>query len=121
MNNKVIFANNLRGIAAILVLISHFLGVFVSNPNAVHELLHIDQISHSHNGLNLLFEIVNFNPVINYGHFGVALFFLISGFVIPFSLTKYPPHEICGKQNFAYISHILDCSIYYDCFIVYVQ
>ncbi|WP_303166756.1 acyltransferase [Phascolarctobacterium sp.] len=88
---KIVFANSLRGIAAMIVLISHYFDVFYTRPAAVHELLHISHISDSHAGMEFLYKIFNFCTSISYGHLGVAIFFLISGFVIPFSMDKYPP------------------------------
>lgn len=89
MSNKVIFANNLRGIAALLVVASHFFGVFYSSHEAVHFLLQINSVD-IHEELKI-YEITNNLRYLNLGCLGVSLFFLISGFVIPFSLDKYPP------------------------------
>lgn len=94
---KIVFANSLRGIAAMIVLISHYFDVFYTRPAAVHELLYISHISDSHAGMEFLYKIFNFCTSISYGHLGVAIFFLISGFVIPFSLDKYPPPKVCFK------------------------
>ena len=58
------FADTLRGIAAGLVLLDHTLDLA---------------------GLSLTAKF----PLLSLGQLGVALFFLVSGFVIPISLPKY--------------------------------
>jgi peptidoglycan/LPS O-acetylase OafA/YrhL len=86
--HNVVFANTLRGVAALLVLISHHWGLFW-NDRAV---------AARFSGLPLLPENIAspyFSEIlragivpINLGALGVSIFFLISGFVIPFSLIK---------------------------------
>ena len=86
MGNKVIFANNLREMAALLVVASYFFGVFYSSHEAVYFLLQINFID-IHEELKI-YETTNNLEYLNLGCLGVSLFFLISGFVIPFSLDK---------------------------------
>ena len=81
---RVEFAHVLRGLAALLVLASHFLGVFWANPAAVGGLLNAPALSVV---MPEYFAPLHFSTQFNYGSFGVAIFFLISGFVIPFSLA----------------------------------
>lgn len=82
---RVEFANALRGIAALSVMFAHYFGVFWTAPAAVMELT----------GLSYLpapipvFVRWTLIPHFNWGAFGVALFFLISGFVIPFAFKTY--------------------------------
>jgi len=80
------FANFLRAIAVISVVFGgHFVVVFWFYTIAAFQLLGIDMppVIVPPNWLTLLHA-----PSFNYGQFGVAIFFLISGFVIPFSCTK---------------------------------
>lgn len=88
MNNKVAFANNLRGIACVIVVISHFFCVFYEMPQAIHDLLRIGGTD-LHEAVYPVFHFFQLPSIFNYGAIGISLFFLISGFVIPFSLDKY--------------------------------
>jgi peptidoglycan/LPS O-acetylase OafA/YrhL len=80
--NKFIFANQLRGVAAILVVMTHYFGTFFAEQDLLAARtfspnLHLAPAPWVH-----LFELEYQGP------FGVAIFFLISGFVIPYSLQK---------------------------------
>ena len=82
---KVLFADQLRGLAFICVVIVHWLGVF-RQYDLMSYVTGAPAIDLSNHNLyeNLLPGLPNFN----YGPFGVSLFFLISGFVIPFSMDS---------------------------------
>lgn len=86
MSERIIFANNLRGLAAILVVVSHFVGIFfVMNP-VICSLLGVPVLE----SLPPLPDFLRFtseNSIV-LGQFGVGIFFIISGFVIPFSLIN---------------------------------
>lgn len=86
---KIQFAHNLRGIAAIMVVFCHVGSMFFSNPESITKLVGVPAYFPIETMLvkisSMLSKSINFNS----GAFGVALFFLISGFVIPFSLKKY--------------------------------
>ena len=79
---KFIFANQLRGIAALLVVMTHYFGSFF----AEQELLAARTFSPNLQLVKAPWVHVFELPC--QGPFGVGLFFLISGFVIPFSLRK---------------------------------
>lgn len=88
---KVVFAQILRGYAALIVCINHLFLVYWNDKNYVGALIYDKSFTFGLVGNNFLhslsngiFETTKFAP----GYFGVALFFLISGFVIPFSLEK---------------------------------
>lgn len=87
-NTKIQFANALRGFAAITVLISHHYGVFWNVRDVVATMTNSPVLSNEYFGtpkyINYLWQVPNFS----WGLFGVALFFIISGFVIPYSIQK---------------------------------
>jgi peptidoglycan/LPS O-acetylase OafA/YrhL len=81
------FVHQLRGIAALVVIFgAHLLGVFWLNPLAVRTLIGVPSWDPPP-GPQLVMWLHHF-PLIGFGHFGVAVFFLISGFVIPFSVKR---------------------------------
>jgi peptidoglycan/LPS O-acetylase OafA/YrhL len=80
---RLVFAHQLRGIAALLIVITHYFGTFYGAQGFVSAVtfspdLHLAAPSWVH--------YMDF-PYLK-GPFGVAVFFLISGFVIPFSLEE---------------------------------
>jgi peptidoglycan/LPS O-acetylase OafA/YrhL len=87
--DKVIFANQLRAIAIIAVMISHLCGIYWLARSTVSAYIFAPEIEGPASGLLGWLS----PPTVNYGPFGVAIFFLISGFVIPFSLSKLSPIE----------------------------
>lgn len=82
---KVIFADQLRGLAFLCVVAVHWLGIF-RDYNLISYITGAPAIDTSNHNLydNLLPGLPNFN----YGPFGVSIFFMISGFVIPFSMMN---------------------------------
>ncbi|MEZ6136632.1 MAG: acyltransferase [Pirellulaceae bacterium] len=81
------FANTLRGLACLMVVVAHYSYVFWIAPAAVASYTHLpapppDQL------VVPGFSVLNSIPYIQWGPLGVAVFFVISGFVIPFSLTR---------------------------------
>jgi peptidoglycan/LPS O-acetylase OafA/YrhL len=84
-DQKVEFANALRGLAALSVIVSHYLGVFWGNAVAVAELT---GMSRAPVPIPTMAELALSFPL-KWAPFGVALFFVISGFVIPFSFETY--------------------------------
>lgn len=81
---RIIFANILRGVGAIAVLVSHYIGIFwvmhpgISDLMKVPKLLNFPSLEFP---LSILAEYC-----IVLGQFGVGVFFIVSGLVIPFSL-----------------------------------
>jgi peptidoglycan/LPS O-acetylase OafA/YrhL len=84
-SERIEFANGLRGIAALSVITGHYLGTFWKLTEAVAGLTGMVRAPVA---LPFFVEWVGASPI-NLGAFGVALFFLISGFVIPLSFQSY--------------------------------
>lgn len=87
-NTKVDFANTLRGFAAFSVLVWHYCGVFWLDRVVAGELANAPTLAADRYATPHWISLLNAIPVFNWGPYGVALFFIISGFVIPFSLQK---------------------------------
>lgn len=82
--DKVIFADQLRAVAALCVMIVHLLGSYwLARDVVAHHVFAPVLEGPSSRSLQLISP-----SYFNFGPFGVALFFLVSGFVIPFSLAK---------------------------------
>ncbi len=105
--NKIVFANQLRGVAALIVLIWHFYCVFFQYPEAVVDLLGIKTYSISASPFISL--VLNEIKILNLGQLGVAIFFLISGFVIPFSLKRYSIKAFATNRFFRLFPTYLVC------------
>jgi len=85
MKTRIEFANTLRGIAACLVLAEHYTGFFRGSRQVIASISNTPVLSETAvPGPPYLahLQISHFSS----SSFGVALFFLISGFVIPLSL-----------------------------------
>lgn len=79
--NRIDVIDQLRGIAAVSVVIAHLAGqAFFTYDGVTSSAL-----------LDILLKNVFIGEYINFGRFGVVLFFIISGYVIPFSFPKENP------------------------------
>ena len=83
---KVVFANQLRAVAALSVMLSHWGGVYILMGPLVGWITSTPVVDAGRPAILRLTML----PDCNFGAFGVAIFFLISGFVIPFSLRAQP-------------------------------
>lgn len=81
--HKLLFAQQLRGIAAILIVITHYFGVYYGAQQVVAGITFSPELHLQPAAWVPYMDL----PYLK-GPFGVALFFLISGFVIPFSLQQ---------------------------------
>ncbi|MFT0520505.1 acyltransferase family protein [Pseudomonas faucium] len=95
-NDKAVFANQLRGLAVILVLIIHWAGIYWYARGTVADFIHAPMVE---GPSSRLIDIISI-PTVNYGALGVAIFFMISGFVIPFSLARASPIEFIVSRIF---------------------
>ncbi|WP_167535627.1 acyltransferase family protein [Serratia odorifera] len=108
MNNKagkVVFADQLRVLAFISVVITHWVGRFwEAQPVVAYLTKSPEIIGITPHYIDRLMPPV---PWFDYGSFGVAVFFLISGFVIPFSLkNKKPARFIMARAVRIYPTYI---------------
>ena len=84
--SRIRFANQLRGLAALCVAVSHLIGVYWALPDVVSAVTATAPPPPA--PYPDLFWLV-LRQWFNLGPFGVALFFLISGMVVPFSLERH--------------------------------
>src|SRR5215469_2826269 len=86
--SRVWFAQALRALACLLVVFAHYGHLFVLEPDTVGRLCFCPPLTDLPRAAFLrvftLCDAWHFSPA----NFGVALFFLVSGFVIPFSLRR---------------------------------
>jgi peptidoglycan/LPS O-acetylase OafA/YrhL len=102
---KIIFANQLRGIAALSVVITHYLAIYFSMQDAVAGWTFSPNFHFVPPPWTSYLDFRHFN----FGPFGVAVFFLISGFVIPFSLAKLSPRRFLIARFFRIYPTYLVC------------
>jgi peptidoglycan/LPS O-acetylase OafA/YrhL len=84
--HRILFADQLRGIAALLVVLSHLAGIYWFQPEIVAQVVGGPVPAGPVPALAQWLDRLPFDP----GAFGVAVFFLISGFVVPLSLQGRP-------------------------------
>ena len=87
MENKYLFAHYLRGLAAISVVIAHYGTAFFNSNDVLAPLVNAPQIKDRSYPWIIGFVPQDFTGFL--GVFGVTIFFIISGFVIPLSIEKY--------------------------------
>ncbi|MGL5742129.1 MAG: acyltransferase family protein [Legionella sp.] len=99
-NTRIEFANTLRGLAALFVVISHYLSTFWYKRDSVAYMINAPILSIEHYATPTFIQWFNPFPLFDWGAYGVALFFIISGFVIPFSLQQTTSFGFCINRFF---------------------
>lgn len=111
-NIKIEFANTLRGFAALFVVLSHYLSTFWYKRDSVAHLIHAPLLSSETHATPMYVVWLNLFPLFDWGAYGVGLFFIISGFVIPFSLQRTNSLGFCVNRLFRIIpTYVIGFSI----------
>lgn len=96
--SRIEFANTLRGLACLCVVVAHYMGVFWIAPNVTPIFTGIPPSPNHHIPPYIL--AVNSIPNFNWGAFGVGVFYLISGFVVPFSFLRQNRRQFAINRIF---------------------
>lgn len=98
MNQKYIFANYLRGLAALSVMFAHFGTSFFNANDTLSLLVNAKPVADRSYPWIVTLIPVDFPGFL--AVFGVSIFFMISGFVIPMSIERYSISEFLSKRFF---------------------
>lgn len=112
--NKIVFLNSLRGIAALLVVVWHLGYMFWNAPLAIKQGMPYLSVNHITPIPLIYTQFINFLSKYNIdiASIGVALFFLISGFVISLSLEKVSTKQFIINRIFRlYPTYIIGFSL----------
>jgi peptidoglycan/LPS O-acetylase OafA/YrhL len=87
MADRIVFADALRGVAALSVVVAHYGFAFWTNGSTISQIANIPAVP---DGVmpHATAWMLGFHSNFSFAAFGVSLFFLISGFVIPISLDR---------------------------------
>lgn len=88
---KIEFADALRGVAVLSVALCHYLQIYWLDRNSPPFMINVAPLEDSVVRTPDYVLPLAQSPFIQNGSFGVALFFLISGFVITLSVRNYHP------------------------------
>lgn len=83
---KIVFIHQLRAIATLMVCLWHLTITFWYANNMIVERYHLQPLDSLGVKINSIYREVIMGIGLNFGMFGVAIFFLISGFIVPYSL-----------------------------------
>jgi peptidoglycan/LPS O-acetylase OafA/YrhL len=97
--NRIWFLQMLRGVAALAVVLFHLFIIFWVSNDIVQTVCPTPVVNFTHPWLTISKKILDALHL-NVGAFGVALFFLISGFVIPISLEKQSTRNFLMQRFF---------------------
>lgn len=95
---RIVFAHELRGIASVSVLFGHYFGTFFALQPDIAHLLGVPPLSQLPRLIWPLSLFAEY-PILA-GQFGVGVFFIISGFVIPFSIENNDRLQFVVRRMF---------------------
>ncbi|WP_052046309.1 acyltransferase family protein [Candidatus Paracaedibacter symbiosus] len=98
-SSRIEFAHVLRGWAAMAVLVSHYYGVFWLKREVASNLTHTPILPNIWQTPSFI-KWLHAQEMFNWGAYGVAIFFLISGFVMPFALQRQQRLEFLVNRIF---------------------
>ena len=87
-SSRIEFANTLRGYAALCVLVYHYGFIFWAYRDITAGLVNAPPLDATRYATPVYLHWIAAIQPFDLGAYGVALFFLISGFVIPFTFEK---------------------------------
>lgn len=99
--DRIWFAQYLRGIAALLVVVDHLVVLYWLSPGFAASIANVppvDKFTFDLPHLAVFHELAGHNVTV--GSCAVAMFLLISGFVIPMSLERYRPGQFLVARVF---------------------
>lgn len=112
IQKRVEFANNLRGLAAMLVVFAHYIVHFWCMRIEAAQLTFSTTLNEKQVPTPKIFTFFDFGHSFEFGSIGVGIFFIISGFVIPFSLKKHNLHRfLLGRVNRIFPVYIVGFTI----------
>jgi peptidoglycan/LPS O-acetylase OafA/YrhL len=99
--NRIWFLQLSRAIACLFVILAHW-PPFIKYPNVILKMINLPIFEQYHNvtfiGTVISTYVQYLPPMFRESIFGVGLFFLISGFIIPFSMEKISPYEFLFRR-----------------------
>lgn len=98
MNNKYLFAQYLRGLAALAVMFTHFGTAFFNANDMLSSFVNVPTVEDR--SYPWVFQLVPVDFPGFIAVFGVSIFFMISGFVIPMSIERYSFTNFFAKRFF---------------------
>ena len=123
MTNKIWFANMLRGFAALLVVYRHLFETYWLNKEFNGNLIGDKNFTYpNHLSDNIFVKFASFTWEsfhLSWGTIGVGLFFLISGFVISFSISKRTPFNFAINRILR-IYPVVFIAIFLDIVVLYL-
>ncbi|KTC68342.1 acyltransferase [Legionella birminghamensis] len=111
---KIWFLQLIRSVGCVLVIYTHWFGL-ITTPNAIHQMIFQDPITDYPNvQLNEYLTIISSQLGLTdfrAGFFSLGLFFLLSGYIIPFSLKNSTPFTYLVRRVFRIYPTAIVCLI----------